>query len=130
VAAYERVPASSSLYLRAQIGLVVVLIDLHDGTPGLDELSRAAAAIDAMAVESRDVARLRAGLFESALRLLAERGMRGQTTAQLLGRPLTETSLRRGLEESLRALARLERDRQEQIALVDRANQVRPLTWI
>ena len=49
---------------------------------------------------------------------------------RLLGRPLNETSLRRGLEEALRSLARLEPDRQKQIALVDRANQVRPVTLI
>jgi hypothetical protein len=38
--------------------------------------------------------------------------------------------VRRGLERALRQLAKLEDDRARQIALVDRANEVRPLTLI
>jgi len=53
-----------------------------------------------------------------------------QAAVRLLGRSLDEASLRRGLEESLRFLARLEPDRRQQIAFVDRANQIRPVTWI
>ena len=130
VAAYERVPASSSLYPRAQIGLARVLIDLHGAAPSVDELRRASAAIDAMAAENRDVAQLRAELFESALGLLTGQKIQHQAAVRLLGRPLDEASLRRGLEESLRFLARLQPDRGRQIALVDRANRVRPVTWI
>jgi len=47
-----------------------------------------------------------------------------------MGRAFSEKSLWRGLEELLRGLARLETDRQRQIVLVDRANQVRPVTWV
>ena len=130
VAAYQRVPAASSLHERAQVGLARVLIDLHGGAPSVDELCRASVAIDALAAEGRDVVQLRAELFESALRLLTGRSIQRQATVRLLGRPLDEGSLRRGLEESLRGLARLEADRQKQIALIDRANQIRPVTWV
>ncbi|MGO9114884.1 MAG: tetratricopeptide repeat protein [Thermoguttaceae bacterium] len=130
VAAYERVPASSSLHPRAQIGLARVLIDLHGGGASVEELCRASVAIDAMAAEGRDVVQLRAELFESALRLLTGQRIQHQAAVRLLGRSLDEASLRRGLEESLRFLARLEPDRRQQIVFVDRANQIRPVTWI
>ena len=130
VAVYERVPASSSLHPRAQIGMARVLIDLRGGAASVDELCRASVTIDAMAAEGRDVVRLRAELFESALRLLTGQNLQHQAAVRLLGRSLDEASLRCGLEESLRFLARLEPDRQQQIALIDRANQVRPVTWI
>jgi serine/threonine-protein kinase PknG len=123
VAAYQRVPASSLLYPRAQIGVARVLIDLHGGSASLDDLRGAAAAIDAMAAEGRDVVELRAELFESALPLLSGGDIPRQEAVRLLGQPLEEVSLRRGLEESLRGLARLEPDRQRQLALIDRANQ-------
>ena len=48
---------------------------------------------------------------------------------RLLGKPIDENSLRCGLEESLRYLARLEPDRSQQLTLVDRANRIRPVTW-
>ena len=90
VAAYQRVPASSSLHARAQIGLARVLIDLHGGAPSVDELCRASVAIDAMAAEGRDVVQLRAELFESALRLLTGRRIQrqdgGATAGPVAGR--------------------------------------------
>ncbi len=130
VAAYQRVPDSSALHTRAQIGLTRVLIDLHGGAPKVDELCRASVAIDALAAEAHDVVQLRAELFESALRLLTKHDIQREASVRLLGRSLEEASLRSGLEESLRGLAHLEPDRQKQITLVDRANQVRPVTWI
>ncbi len=95
----------------------------------MDELCSASSVIDAMAAEGRDVFELRAELFESALRLLAGQRIPRREAVRLLGRSLDEASLRRGLEESLRFLARLEPHRLRQIALVDRANQIRPITW-
>ena len=103
VAAYQRVPANSSLYARAQIGMARVLIDLHTGVPSLDELTRASVAIDAMTAEGREVAQLRTELLENALRLLSGHEIQRRAAVRLLGRPLNETSLRRGLEEALRA---------------------------
>ena len=130
VAAYQRVPASSSLYPRAQIGLARALIDLHNGAPSLEELCRASVAIEAMAAEAHEAAQLRTELFENALRLLRGRDIQRDASVRLLDRPLEEGDLRRGLEESLRGLARWETDRKQQIKLIDRANAVRPVTWV
>ena len=49
-------------------------------------------------------------------------------TAVVLGCPWQERPLRLGLEQSLRDLARLTPDAAERVALVDRANGVRPRT--
>ena len=106
-----------------------VMIDLHGGASSMDELCSASSVIDAMAAEGRDVFELRAELFESALRLLAGQNIQRQEAVRLLGRSLDEASLRRGLEESLRFLARLEPHRPRQVALIDRANRIRPITW-
>jgi hypothetical protein len=47
----------------------------------------------------------------------------------LLGVPWTATRLRRAAEEAYRACARVEDDEHERFELVDRANEIRPMTW-
>jgi serine/threonine-protein kinase PknG len=49
---------------------------------------------------------------------------------RVLGGPLLEQPLRLALEQALRQSARLEPDREKQIALIDRANAARPWTWV
>jgi serine/threonine-protein kinase PknG len=50
--------------------------------------------------------------------------------AQVLGHRLTERGLRFGLEKAYRAMAQLAHDSDSRIALVDRANAVRPRTLV
>jgi serine/threonine-protein kinase PknG len=52
------------------------------------------------------------------------------TRRELLGSELDERGLRFGLERSYRTLARLARDGEERIDLVERANRYRPRTWV
>jgi Protein kinase G tetratricopeptide repeat len=49
---------------------------------------------------------------------------------QILGLELSERQLRIGLERAYRALAHLSQDTGDRIALVDRANSVRPRTLL
>ena len=49
---------------------------------------------------------------------------------RLLGHEPTEEALRSGLERCCRALARLAPGQAQRIDLVDRANEVRPRTWL
>ena len=49
---------------------------------------------------------------------------------KVLGRPLTETEMRRGLESELRKLARLAATARERNDLVDRANRARRRTLL
>ena len=48
----------------------------------------------------------------------------------MLGRPLTESAMRKGLEAELRKLARLAASVRERNELVDRANRVRRRTLL
>jgi hypothetical protein len=43
--------------------------------------------------------------------------------------PLQEKDVRLALESGYRALARLTEDRAARVGLVERANQLRPVTW-
>ena len=91
----------------------------------------AAAVIDGIAIGGERRARLTALLFEAGLEAL-----RGISTTppgaptEVLGRPLTETGMRFGLESSYRALARFSESSDERIRLVDHANRVRPRTLV
>ena len=128
--AYGRVPASSSLYTRAQTALARVLLSPAPTPATMEEVQKAAAVIEALALEGMEQAKLRAEVLETTLALLDRHAIKADHNARLLGEPLQETALRRGLEQALRQMARLEPDREKQIALVDRANAVRPRTWV
>ncbi len=129
-AAYARVPPTSSLYIQAQLAMARALCDRRAPPPSVENLQAAANAIEALTLEGMELARIRADLLENALELLRARTLTASTSVRLLGQPLEEVAVRRGLEDALRRMARLENDRETQIALVDRANAVRPITWI
>jgi serine/threonine-protein kinase PknG len=130
VAAYRRIPETSSLYAQAQSAVTRALLRTTTAPPGANDLSEAARVLEALALQGADEVRLRVELLETALGLLGSRALTEDGSLQLLGQPFREVSLRRGLEQALRQLARLESDRERQIALIDRANCVRPLTWV
>ena len=128
--AYRRVPATSSLYPRAQAALARALVRMTPAPPGAEELREASAVVEALALEGLEQARLQAELLEIALNLLGTRAVAPNPAVRVMGQPLGEIPVRQGLELALRHMARLVSDRQQQVALVDRANAVRPLTWI
>jgi serine/threonine-protein kinase PknG len=68
-------------------------------------------------------------LYQSGLTALAADGS-AANRGQVLGRPLSETPLRRGLEASYRQLARHASTAGERAELVDRANRARPRTLL
>ena len=128
-AAYERVPPSSSLYPLAQTTLARALIHPQPAPPSAVEVKRAADVVEALAPEGMAGAVLRAEVLEAGLTLLTSQAARPDRKTPLLGAPFQERPLRRALERLYRQMARLESDRSRQIALVDRANTVRPRTW-
>ncbi len=130
LAAYDRVPDSSSAYLEAQTTRIRCLGALDGGAdPTIDDLIAAGSILDGLDVDSEQRAKLTAELLEAALRLPHNGAGAGNGSASLLGCRLEERDLRFGLERSYRTLARGAAARGERIALVDRANQVRPRTW-
>jgi serine/threonine-protein kinase PknG len=128
VEAYRRVPHASSLYTQAQMALARTLLLMNPGVPGADELQRASAVIEALALVGVEHAKVRSEILQSALTLLTSGAIPADPSGRVLGQPLLETPLRKALEQALRQSARLEVDRTRQIALVDRANRVRPVT--
>jgi hypothetical protein len=68
-------------------------------------------------------------LLETALMLLGSRAVLPDSAIDVLGHPLEWNRLRQGLELGYRDLARYTIG-EERIRLVDRANQVRPMTAV
>ncbi len=126
LAAYERVPDSSSAYIDAQTARIRCLGG--DGA-SVDELLSAGSIVEALGVSAEQRAQLTAELLESALGLVQRDASAGQRRGRLLGHPLSERALRSGLEGSYRTLARQAASSHDRVRLVDQANRVRPRTW-
>jgi serine/threonine-protein kinase PknG len=130
IAAYERVPDSSSGYIDAQTARIRCLSAGNGaGQPTLDELLAAGSGLEILPVDGEQRDRLTAELLETALNLTLTGVTTDDEPASLLGHRLSEHELRLGLERAYRALARRSADRGERIRLVDEANRARPRTW-
>ncbi|MHA6618065.1 serine/threonine-protein kinase [Pseudonocardia sp. DLS-67] len=125
--ALDAVPEASSAFVVAQLAAVEVILSGRFGTrPGEADLRAAATRVEGLRLDEATAERVRARLFEQAVEL-APNGAGG---APLLTCPWDERSLRLALETSLRASARLASDSSQRVVLVDRANAVRPRTWV
>jgi serine/threonine-protein kinase PknG len=71
--------------------------------------------------------RLTKQVLETALHLVTSATLSPTSSITILGQPLAEVDLRKGLEKSLRPMAHLTAG-DEKIRLVDEANRVRPRT--
>jgi serine/threonine-protein kinase PknG len=130
VDAYRRIPRSSSLYTAAQVGLARALIRRRPSLePGVAELTQASATIQGLALDRQLRSHLAMELLTTALSLLVSRAVHPDSRVEVHGCGLQEADLRRGLEQAYRDLARLATGR-EKVRLVDRANQVRPVTVV
>lgn len=127
VEALERVSQSSSLFTRSRVEVARTLINTERAAPGMEELKNASAAIEAIALEGMDRYRLAKQILETALHLITSKTLSPAASVAILGQPLEELPLRKGLEKSLRAMAHLATG-EEKMQLVDQANQVRPRT--
>ncbi len=129
VKALERIPQTSSLWVKARVEIARTLIDRQHQTPGMEELQAAASAIEAIALEGMDHHKLTLQVLETALHLISSQALAPNSRISIFGQPLQELHLRKGLEKSLRAMAHLTTG-DDKIRLVDQANQVRPVTWV
>lgn len=95
---------------------------------GLPALADALGSVQAVAVEPSVRTALRVEVFGSALEAVLRDGPSPQT--QVAGVPATEDDLRTALEAAFREQATMAGNEVERVALVDRANAVRPwTTW-
>jgi serine/threonine-protein kinase PknG len=105
------------------------LINTERSAPGTKELKDASIAIEALTLEGMDRYRLTKQVLETALNLVTSKALSPASSIAILGQPLEEVHLRKGLEKSLRDMAHLATG-EEKIRLVDEANRVRPRTLI
>jgi serine/threonine-protein kinase PknG len=123
VAALDLVPPTSGAYVRARrqrAGL------LAGSGRGLAALAEAMGSIEALTIDPIDRANLSANVFRTALDVVLGSGPEPQL--HISGRAATEPELREGLESAYRELAGHAHSREERVALVDLANEVRGWT--
>ncbi|MFF3946180.1 tetratricopeptide repeat protein [Streptomyces sp. NPDC001902] len=141
VAALESVPESSIHYTAARVAAVRArLRGRAPQEPLLDDLRAAARQVEdlqRLGLDTRLREQLSTEVLGSALDwvLAGQQGAAGapsagSATPGLLGRDLDERGLRFGLEHSYRVLARLADQGRTRIDLVERANRLRPRTWV
>jgi serine/threonine-protein kinase PknG len=93
---------------------------------GLASLAEAVDSIETITIDPVDRSRFRVEVLTTALELVTSHGP--DTGVTIAGRPATEPDLRDGLEAAYRELAVHTPGREERVALVDRANEVRRWT--
>ena len=129
IAALAAVPQTSVYHVAAQI--MAIRIHLAGaGQPGVStsDLREAAGLLTGLTLDAARQQQLTAQILRAALDRVAAGQSAG--TVALLGCEPTERALRFGLEQSYRSLARLAPDEARRIGLVDRANEIRPRTWL
>ncbi|MFG2072237.1 tetratricopeptide repeat protein [Nonomuraea maritima] len=126
----DEVPASSVYRTAAQVALAASAVRRPDvAALGPDELTRAAGRLAAQTnLDTRRRDLLTAEILQGALTWLESNPP--PKLGELSGAPFTEVGLRRRLETIFRRLALAAGSREERHALVDRANTVRPRTWL
>ena len=134
IAAYERIPSTSSSYVDAQIHKVDAMLDADTRALTVDDVVAAGAAVARLPLSKEQQARLTARVLSAALALLVDGAPAGNgadgAAPVVLGCPLTERDVRLGLESTYRRLALQSPAGAERIALVDRANELRPRTVV
>jgi serine/threonine-protein kinase PknG len=133
LAVLDQVPDSSSHHVTAQVA--AVRASLHSGGPlaHADDLLRASGRLERLGLDVERQARLTVEMLEATLAWLTATNLpphRLPAGARVLGHELSERGVRFGLERAYRTMAQIARDPDTKIALVDRANTVRPRTLV
>jgi serine/threonine-protein kinase PknG len=130
ITALAAVPPTSSHYVTAQIAAVRMHLTPKASGSGVapGDLREAADRLERLTLDASRREYLRSEILRAALDAVTTGQAVG--TDRLLGCEPAEHPLRSGLEQSYRALARMAPDQAQRIALVDRANEVRPRTWL
>lgn len=127
VAVLDGVPHSSAQHTTAQVAAIRIQLSAPAHQRNIEQLRAAAARLERLDLDERRAV-VAAEILHSALEYVKTAGQHGPGT-ELLGWPVDERGLRFGLEHSYRDQARTCADQNQRIALVDRANRIRPRTW-
>ena len=125
VTTLDEVPVGSRHFTTARLTSVVTLLSgrsAHELTE--DQIRDAARRAESLPDTEPRVLQIRALVLGTAMDWIADRKV--ANSARILGFPFTEQGLRRGVEASLRSLARVATSQAHRYALVDMANKVRP----
>jgi serine/threonine-protein kinase PknG len=127
VAVLDSVPEISSRHIAAQVAAVAAAVRGRDpGDLTGAELAAVGHRLTGLRLDPGRHGRLEAEVLETALSWA--QAVPSQPAGTLFGAPLSETGLRRRLEQTYRELARLARPGDDRHTLVVTANAVRPRT--
>jgi serine/threonine-protein kinase PknG len=121
VAADRLVSAQSSAFRTARAGLAELLTRSNRGLP---DLAEAMHTLEDASLSARRKAEVTTLIYREALATVEATG--NKADVRIGEHKATPTSLRLGLEESLRELAKRTPDLGERVSLVDEANAIRP----
>jgi serine/threonine-protein kinase PknG len=128
VQALDLIPQTASLFAKARVEAVNLMIDQNYGAPGLNDLKAAREALPAIPISELERYQLAEQILQRAI-ATKQAGLFLPTGDQLPLWLQAEKSTRQELEVVLRSMARLSNG-DERVALVDRANRIRSRTWI
>lgn len=130
----ESIPLSSTHHTAAQVAAIKTKtrIGTTSGQGGIavaeHDLVDASERLERLTLDAERRALLAAEVLEAAYGWVRHSGGNRSGGARVLGCQLTEREVRFGLERCYRALARLSTSTEQRIALVDKANAIRPRT--
>jgi len=128
VVALARVPTVSVAYRDAALYTVRYLIATEQGLPSLTQLSRAAALLSPLPLESEEIALLRATLFRAAIAVANQGNVAAGTS--LLDVPCNVAALRLAVAKAYRSCAQLTSDSGRKKEFISQSNAARPFTLI
>ncbi|MDT7756653.1 MAG: serine/threonine-protein kinase PknG, partial [Mycobacterium sp.] len=122
----DQVPPTSRHFTTARLTSAVTLLSGRSGSEVTEQQIRDAAhRVEALPDTEPRVLQIRALVLGTAMDWLADNTA---STNHILGFPFTEHGLRLGVEASLRGLARVAPTQAHRYALVDLANNIRPMS--
>ena len=129
VAALDRIPSSSALWLRSRVQAAMILVRDAHAAPRLEDLVFASQVAQGLTLTGLNKVTLSSRILNAAIVQVQARAIKANPAASVCGTPIDETRLRHSLETNLREMARY-LPPAERIRLIDEANQVRPRTLI
>jgi len=127
VTTLDQVPVGSRHFTTARLTSVVTLLSGRSASELTEgQIRDAARRVEGLPDTEPRVLQIRALVLGAALDWISDHT--ATSPNNILGFPFTERGLRRGVEASLRSLARVTSSQAHRYTLVDMANRVRPIT--
>ncbi|KKO83792.1 serine/threonine-protein kinase [Corynebacterium otitidis] len=127
VAALDRVPQASRHHRMAKLTTILQLVS---GELTESRIRRAARRLEEIPTNEPRFLQIKTAVLAAGLNFLRDAGVESSASKnKLFDYPFTQTGLRAGIADALRRQARGAQFARHRYALVDMANQVRPVTW-